>query len=389
MAASPFAFFRGTCLLFYRDMAGEDAWMPTVLTLGDVHPGNFGVSPNKDNAPVFGVDDFDEAFYAPFTWDLKRGATGFLLGAQAAGHGTGTQRRTAESFLRGYLEGMRRYATDLDETAGQMGLDDAPPMIAAVLEKSAGRSRAHWLAKKYLDEAGRGFAPSERHEPVTSRVPEFQDLVDRYVEVNDFSAPPRAGSMRVKDVCIRHGQGVASLGLDRYYVLIEGPAQDGTDDVVVEFKQARRSALRGLVPPSGFELEGEGDRVAHAQRVQLVGGDVFFGAVDTDDNSFMVRERSPYKADVDTGDLSKAGWVEYAGICGRVLAQAHALSDEAGNVDHDVEPAVLAAAAPHDLFVEDVVRFAVEAVDRLHTDHESFRADHARGAFEQVDRHYR
>ncbi|QNG37126.1 DUF2252 domain-containing protein [Geodermatophilaceae bacterium NBWT11] len=389
MADSLFAFFRGSCLLFYRDLAGEDAWMPTVLTLGDVHPDNFGVMPNADDVPVFGVNDFDEAFYAPFTWDLKRGAVGFLLGVADGGYGPKTQRRTVRAFLAGYLDAMDRYAGELDETAGQMGLADAPPLVAAVLQESAARSRARWLRKKYLDESGRGFASSARLEPVTHRVPEFQALVQRYVEVNRLTPPARAGAMRVKDVCLRHGQGVASLGLQRYYVLIEGPAGDATDDVVLEFKQARRSALRGLVPPSEFELIGEADRVAHAQRVQLVGGDAFFGSVDAEGVSFMVRERSPYKNDVDLAGLSKADWSDYAGICGAVLAHAHALSDEAGLVDHDVEPDVIAAVGPRELFVDDVLRFALEARDRVQADHEHFRADHAMRAFEQVDRWYR
>ncbi len=67
LAGSLYSFFRGTCLLFYRDLAGEDAAMPTVFALGDVHPGNFGVMPSADNVPIFGVNDFDEAYYAPFT----------------------------------------------------------------------------------------------------------------------------------------------------------------------------------------------------------------------------------------------------------------------------------------------------------------------------------
>lgn len=74
---SVYSFFRGSALLFYRDMPGTDARMPTVLLLGDVHPENFGVMPNRDNVPIFSVNDFDdEVSYGPFTWDLKRGATG-------------------------------------------------------------------------------------------------------------------------------------------------------------------------------------------------------------------------------------------------------------------------------------------------------------------------
>lgn len=99
LAGSVFSSFRGTCLLFYRDMAGEDAPMPAVFALGDVHPTNFGVMPSADNVPIFGVNDFDEAHYAPFTWDLKRGAVGFLLAAEEeGGHRRSRQRAIARHF---------------------------------------------------------------------------------------------------------------------------------------------------------------------------------------------------------------------------------------------------------------------------------------------------
>ena len=64
LAKSAFKFFRGTALLYYRDYAGTDGHLPTVLTIGDVHPENFGVMPNADGAPFFGVNDFDEAYFA-------------------------------------------------------------------------------------------------------------------------------------------------------------------------------------------------------------------------------------------------------------------------------------------------------------------------------------
>jgi uncharacterized protein (DUF2252 family) len=35
--------------------------------------------PNADGVPFFGLNDFDEAAYAPFSWDVKRGAVGFNL----------------------------------------------------------------------------------------------------------------------------------------------------------------------------------------------------------------------------------------------------------------------------------------------------------------------
>ncbi|MGY2081841.1 DUF2252 family protein [Modestobacter sp. SYSU DS0657] len=390
LAGSAFQFFRGTNLLFYRDLAGEDARLPTVLCLGDVHPGNFGVMPSSDNVPIFGVNDFDDAYYAPFTWDLKRGAVGFQLAAEEKGDkGRKKQRAIAERFVRGYVAGIASYANDGREETEQLRLDNAPPLIADLIRSTLERGRAEWLAEDLLDETLSGFRTDEEIVPIRSRRAEFQGIVDRFVAENEIPVPERAGQMRAKDVAERRNAGTASLGLTRYYVLIAGVRDDGTDDLLLEFKRARRSALTGLAPHSGFEVDGQGDRIRHAQRVHLVNGDVFYGSVEIDGESFMSRERAPFRDDLSLASLSTDEWKDYAEICGKVLAHTHALSDETGNVDYDVEPAILTAIGGHDLFVDDVLRFAGEAADRVRRDHEFFVADHALGAFSSVDVVYR
>jgi uncharacterized protein (DUF2252 family) len=261
--------------------------------------------------------------------------------------------------------------------------DNAPGLIRELFEDAAQDRRA-WLAEDYHGEYGRGFRADDELVPVTSRQAEFQALIDRLVSEGGVTAPPRAGEMRVKDVAMRKGQGTASLGLTRYYVLVEGARADATDDLIIEFKQARRSALAGLTPPSEYDSDGRGRRIADAQRVQLVNGDAFSGAVEFEDRSYVTRERSPFRDDVDLDDLSKKEWKAYARICGRALAHAHALADEAGDVVGDVEPQIVEAVGPPDLFVDDILRFAVEAATRVRADHEHFRADHALGAFRSI-----
>lgn len=387
LAASRYSFFRGTCLLFYRDMAGEDALMPTVLALGDVHPENFGIMPSADNVPIFGVNDFDEAYYAPFTWDLKRGATGFLVGAaEEGGLGPKRSRRATRRFVEGYVEGITEFARHGREADHQIRRDNAPELVRRLFD-AADTRRRDWLVDDYHDEYGSGFRASRKLVPVTARRAEFQEVVDRLAA--GVEVPERAGAMRVKDVAVRKGQGTASLGLDRYYVLVEGPRADATDDLIIEFKQARRSALDGLVPPSDYRVDGAAERIAHAQSVQLVNGDVFYGSVEFDGLSFMSRERAPFRESIDVGELSKKEWDEYARICGRSLAHVHSLSDEAGHIDHDIEPEIVAAMGPPELFVDDILRFADEADERLTVDHASFRADHALGAFRGIDRTFR
>ena len=389
LAGSLYSFFRGTSLLFHRDMAGEDARMPTVLALGDVHPGNFGIMPNADNVPIFGVNDFDDVLYGPFSWDLKRGALGFMLAVrEEGGFGKKRQRKTARAFLRGYRDGIAHYAEHGTERHDEMREDNSPGIIRRLFEE-ARQSRAEWLADRYLDETGRGFRANDELTPVSSRVPEFQGLIDALAETNGIEDAPRVGALRVKDVAMRHGQGMASLGLPRYYCLLEGPGEDATDDIIVEFKRARRSALDGLVPDHDFEAGAEGDRIAHGQAVHLAQGDVFYGNVEIDGMSFMSRERAPYREDMDLDDLSKKSWKKYARACGMALAQAHARSDDLGELDYDIEPAILEAMQPEDLFIDDVLCFAREALHRLKKDHAHFCRDHALGAFDMTRKRYR
>lgn len=87
MAASAFAFYRGTACLFYHDLDAESAGRvgrgihsgpylddrtSRVWIHGDLHAENFGTYMDSNGRLVFNVNDFDEAYVGPFTWDLKR-----------------------------------------------------------------------------------------------------------------------------------------------------------------------------------------------------------------------------------------------------------------------------------------------------------------------------
>ena len=381
LASDLYSFFRGTALLFYRDIAGRDAARPKVLLLGDVHPGNFGVMPNGDNIPIFSVNDFDEVTYGPFSWDIKRGATGFLLATRCAGGLKRKKRRkVARAFVKGYIDGLCHFALPATETRDVYRMDNAPDIIRKLFD-DAMTPRSEWLADKHHDEARTGFRASDTLQPVTSRVDEFQDLIETLAGRNGIEPGGRFGELRVKDVALRHGAGCASLGLVRFYVMIEGPEGDGSDDLIIEMKRARRSALDGVVPSGNLDPGERAERIATGQRIHLPHGDVFFGAVEIDGKSYMTRERAPFRDDMDLDDLDFEEWREYAKACGHSLALAHARSDEAGAVDYDIEPAILEDMEPHDLFVDDMVCFAEEAAERVKSDWKAFRRDHAKGAF--------
>ena len=380
MAGSDFRFFRGSALLYYRDYAGTDADLPVVLCLGDVHPANFGVMPSADGTPVFGPNDFDEAHFAPFSYDVKRGAVGFDLAGRDHGLKKKQRRHAVESFARGYLAALDDFARSDREIDLALRIDNSPPLIRDLLERSM-KNRRDWLAKMIDPEKGT-FRPTDEIVPLSSHVERFQETIDAYREANELGEATRLTSFRVKDVSLKKGSGTASLGLDRYFVLVDGPTDDVADDVILEVKQARRSALSGLVPNDTPDARTEAARVVDAHRVHIAGGDPYYGTATIEDRSFLVRERSPMKAAIDLADLDADGWTEYAEVCGRVLALAHARSDaDTGVQQGEAEQAILDSTEPR-VFVADLVDFATAAAKRVRSDRKLFRDDLGRGVFD-------
>lgn len=386
LARSPVKLFRGTALLFYRDMVGSDPDLPQVFCIGDVHPENYGVMPNTDGVPFFGLNDFDEAEVAPFSWDVKRAALGFYMYSKANGFKKKQRRKVVRDFVSGYLAALEEFARDDRERHHQYRLDNSPKQIRKLIE-GAMESRRSFLKDKIDPESGQ-FTPTHKVVPASSRIAEFQQAIKRYVKHNDIdNRSGRAGHFKVKDVALKKGSGTASLGLDRYWVLVDGETEDHLDDILLELKQARRSALWGLTPqgaaeqPQGQATDSEASRIANSHRVHLAGGDPYYGHATIGGESFLVRERSPFKDSIDVDDLDVDEMQDYAGTCGRALAQAHARADEdTGLEGQHAERTILQSVQPR-VFVDDMIRFAVAATRRLERDYELFCADHCLGAF--------
>src|SRR5258706_1409197 len=111
----PFAFFRGTCHLYYatlpRDATLDNA--PAVLACGDLHLENFGTYKGDNRLVYFDLNDFDEAMLAPATWEVARMVTSIFSGLDSVGIKKKEARQVAGMFLAKYSEilakGKERY----------------------------------------------------------------------------------------------------------------------------------------------------------------------------------------------------------------------------------------------------------------------------------------
>ncbi|HEX3933041.1 MAG TPA: DUF2252 family protein, partial [Puia sp.] len=66
MAENAFRFFRGTCHLFYEDLAAAEplSLSPLAWICGDLHIENFGSYKGDNKLVYFDLNDFDEALLA-------------------------------------------------------------------------------------------------------------------------------------------------------------------------------------------------------------------------------------------------------------------------------------------------------------------------------------
>lgn len=380
LAADPFTFFRGTALLYYRDHAGVDGHLPLVFSIGDAHPENFGIMPSARGVPFFGANDFDEAWIAPFTYDVCRGAVGFWMAARGRGLSGKKIRKVVAAFVEGYLRALEVFAADDSEATHQFTADRCPDLLDPWFEK-AGRSRATFLRKR-VDGATDRFVADDRIEPHQELIDVLQPVVDSYAaELDDGGRPD--GFFRIHDVAYRHGGGTASQGLDRYWVLLDGWGPDPDEDVIIELKAARRSALSGLVPETSYEAKSSAERITFAQREFLVDGDALYGAAEIDGRSYVVRERSPMKVNINLEDLSADDLAGYARVCGGALAQPHARSETLaeGAAQGEIERRILAVVRD-EVFSADILEFAEDGAERVGRDHQLFLEDLGRGAFD-------
>lgn len=116
MAASPFAFLRGSVAVMAADLASQPHTGLTVQLCGDPHLLNFGLYASPERTLLFDLNDFDETFPGPFEWDVKRLAASVAVAAQENGHPEPRVRRAALEAVAAYRTAMRRLSR-LDELA--------------------------------------------------------------------------------------------------------------------------------------------------------------------------------------------------------------------------------------------------------------------------------
>jgi uncharacterized protein (DUF2252 family) len=353
MAASPFAYFRGAVPVMAYDLSLIPNTGIRNQLCGDAHVRNLGTFAAQDGRLVFDINDFDETIVGPFEWDVKRMAASLVLAGRGAGVKNLHCREAAAVFLERYRTTMAmfarmpvlevaRYQVRRLQHVPSMGeifrmAERATPMhtLLTLTEVEGGTTTAATRgAKKALK--GKSVKPTGAEKP--RRV--FKTLPPRLTRLTGEVAEQVLGSLtnyaesllperrhflaqyRPVDVAFKV-VGTGSVGLRDYIVLMEG---NGTNDPL--FLQIKEEAASGYAPYVGGKARRvnlhHGRRVVEGERAMQLQSDPFLGWTTMEGRDYLVRQLNDHKASIQLESLRTAGLLEYAGVCGELLARGHA-----------------------------------------------------------------
>lgn len=345
MARSPFSFYRGSAALFYADISrDEDPFLnektSRVWIQGDLHASNFGTYMNGAGILVFDVNDFDEAYVAPFTWDVKRLAASLaLIGYEKALSDLEIREFIAQS-ARGYSSQVSRFSAGQDKEFA-LTLSNAKGQIQQVLQDARLLTRVDLLDQETdIIDGDRRF----KNNKVISRVDDITRMKIEAALKEYYQTIPIKGRLselayNVKDVAQRRGLGVGSAGLPVYSILLEGESQALENDIILSMKEAQQAAPSCYVKDEEIQsyFTHNGQRTTISQRALQAYADPLLGYTTLDGKGMFVTEVSPYTADLDWNDINDLDdLLQVAESLGRCVAKIHCFSDD--DSDHQLVP---------------------------------------------------
>ena len=332
MLESPFGFFRGAVPVMAADLALLPHTGIVNQICGDAHVRNLGAYAAPDGRLVFDINDFDETIRGPFEWDLKRLATSLVLaaretcGEEAEKEGHAAVHRLVESY-RKLAQTLSRMAV-IDVARHQVHRLQRISPISNALMKAERATPLHTLDAMTVAEKKRrvfrDVPPILRRltlaqsRPVVASLRGYRETL--LPERQHFLAQYHPLDTAFKVV------GTGSVGLRDYVVYCEGNGP--RDPLFLQVKEQPGSAYAPYLP-SGAGPAHQGRRVAEGQRAMQFQSDPFLGWTTLAGRDYLVRQLNDHKGSIEIEDLAGQGLIDYAEICGELLAKGHARSGDA------------------------------------------------------------
>jgi uncharacterized protein (DUF2252 family) len=114
--------------------------------------------------------------------------------------------------------------------------------------------------------------------------------------------------------------------LRNYCIYLEGNGAD--DPLFLQIKEEAHSAYAPYLPDA-HPAHHNGQRVVEGQRAMQIQSDPFLGWTHIGTQQYLVRQLNDHKGSIAIEDLQGQGLIDYAEMCGELLARGHARSGDA------------------------------------------------------------
>ena len=365
MAASPFGFYRGAVPVMAYDLSTLPSTGIYAQLCGDAHVHNLGAFEGQDGRLIFDINDFDETIRGPWEWDVKRMAGSLVLAGRESNNTEKECNIGVLAFVESYRNAMQQFArmpmVELARYQIFRHLHVSP--VLNVLRKAERATPIHNLEQ--LTEQHDGKWRFLDNKPLRFHVPAatVKQVITGLHNYVDTLLPERQhwfSHYRVEDVAFRV-VGTGSVGTRDYIVLMFGPVHG--DPLFVQIKEEGPSAYTQYLRKSDTPLN-QGQRVAQGQRAMQVQSDIFLGWTSIAGRDYLVRQLRDHKAGIEDEDLVGDGLVQYAQVCGELLAKGHARSGD--------PYAISGYLGNNDKFDQAVARFGIAYADQTTKDFEDF-----------------
>ncbi len=258
MAENPFRFLRGTCHLFFEDLAASNALpgYPLSWICGDLHLENFGSYKGDNRLVYFDLNDFDEGVLAPATWELARMVTSIFTGFESVGIKRKEAARVAALFLTHYsvmlAHGRARYIEE----------QTAKGIVRLFLDKICERKQKELIRQHTLIKNERLSLRIDKIRLFSVGKPLKKELSDHLTQWIKQD-PHLQHRYRVVDTGFRVA-GTGSLGVKRYVFLIRN-IQEPKKHLLIDMKQALPSSLQPWLSTQQPSWKSEAERVVAIQ----------------------------------------------------------------------------------------------------------------------------
>ena len=342
MAMSPFIFYRGTAHLFWMDFEWD--WRLTIFGSyktrswlnADCHTDNFGAFSEDGVGIVYGLNDFDESVVADYQYDLWRLAVSLVLVTdQNGGFSRKNLDKILDSLASGYLKGLLKFAGNNKADKEVHTSKNTTGELKKFLLKTEKKESRGKMLEKWTTTNKKGQEVFDFKNPKLKRITaplraKIIRGIARYVKTIKGDMEFGTNYFKVLDVAKRMSAGTGSLGVDRYYVLVEGNTSEANDNIILDVKEEPRPSAYPYASVEQKKLYRayfpyEGVRYVTAYRGLSFHPDDHLGYFNMDKKSFGVRERNPWKSALMTDKLKdEKRFSEMAKQWGHILAAEHA-----------------------------------------------------------------